>query len=96
MPPKTSNPLAPYPDLTLPMVEELQVLLDLVDPGTLRNQLMQLYLKYIVHKPREMPEDFADMTESLSFLLQFLTRLEQELGKGLSSTKGYKATTRDD
>lgn len=79
MPSKTSDPLAPYPDLTLPMVEELQVLLDLVDPGLFRNKLIQLYLKYIASKPEELPEDFTDMTESLSFLLQFLSRVEQEL-----------------
>lgn len=79
MPSKTSDPLAPYPDLTLPIVEELQVLLDLVDPGVFRNQLMQLYLKYIASKPEELPPDFTDMTESLSFFLQFLSKVEQEL-----------------
>ncbi|GAB5525259.1 MAG: hypothetical protein Roseis2KO_31310 [Roseivirga sp.] len=79
MPSKTSDPLAPYPDLTLPMVEELQVFLDLVDPGLFRNQLVQLYLKYMVCKPQELPPDFTDMTESLSFFLQFLSRVEKEM-----------------
>lgn len=81
MPSKTSDPLAPYPDLTLPMVEELQVLLDVVNPGLLKNQLMQLYLQYIINRPQELPPDFTDMTESLSYLLQFLSRVEQELGE---------------
>lgn len=79
MPSQISDPLAPYPDLTLPMVEELQVFLDLVDPGLFRNQLVQLYLKFVVSKQDELPEDFSDMTESLSFLLQFLTKVEQEI-----------------
>ncbi|MCE7994682.1 MAG: hypothetical protein HEP71_22095 [Roseivirga sp.] len=79
MPSQTSDPLAPYPDLTLPMVEELQVFLDLVDPGLFSGQLMQLYLKYMASQPEELPADFTDMTESLSFLLQFLSRVEQEL-----------------
>lgn len=79
MPSEISDPLAPYPDLTLPMIEELQVFIDLVDPALFRNQLVQLYLKYMVNKPEELPADFRDMTESLSFFLQFLTKVEGEM-----------------
>lgn len=79
MPSNISDSLAPYPDLTLPMIEELQVFIDLVDPGLFRNQLVQLYLKYMSSESQELPEDFKDMTESLSFLLQFLTKVEQEV-----------------
>lgn len=79
MPSQISDPLAPYPDLTLPMIEERQVFIDLVDPALFRNQLVQLYLKYMINKPEELPADFADMMESLSFFLQFLTKVEGEI-----------------
>ena len=82
MPSQISDPLAPYPDLTVPVIEELQVFLDQVDPGLFRNQLVQLYMAYVVSKAEQLPDDFTDMTESLAFFLQFLTKVEQEVKKG--------------
>lgn len=79
MPSELSNPVSLYPQLTPTMIEGLEVFLDLVEPGVFRDQLVQLYLKYLGSAPQELPEDFTDMTESFGFLLQLLTRLEEEL-----------------
>lgn len=76
MVPKNSDPLAPYPDMNIAIVEELQVLLDLVDPGQFRNQLVQLYMEYAVNKREELPPDFTDMTQSLGYFIQFLNKVE--------------------
>ncbi|GAB5524777.1 MAG: hypothetical protein Roseis2KO_26490 [Roseivirga sp.] len=78
MAPKNSDLLAPYPDMNLNIVEELQVFLDLVDPGQFRNQLVQLYMEYAVSKREELPQDFTDMTQSLGFFIQFLNKVERE------------------
>lgn len=76
MPDKNTAPLPAFPSLTTEMIEQFKFFTGNINPGEFRDQLIGLYFHYIISKPEEYPDNFAETTESLYLFLEFLTDLQ--------------------
>lgn len=76
---KNTPPLTAFPTITTEMIEQFEILTDFVRPAEFRNQLVNLYLQFIISDPEGFPGDFKHITDNLYIFLEFLTNLEEAI-----------------
>lgn len=76
---KNTPPLTAFPNITTEMIEEFEILTDFIRPAEFRNQLVNLYLQFIISDPEGFPGDFMHITDNLYIFLEFLTNLEEAI-----------------
>lgn len=79
MPEKNIAPLTAFPNITIEMIEEFEILTDFIRPAEFRNQLVNLYLQFIISDPEGFPGDFNHITDNLYIFLEFLTNLQEAI-----------------
>ena len=78
---KNIAPLTSFPTITTEMIEQFEILTDFVRPAEFRNQLVNLYLQFIISDPEGFPGDFKNITDNLYIFLEFLTNLQEAIDK---------------
>jgi hypothetical protein len=73
---KNIAPLTAFPTITTEMIEQFEIFTDFVRPAEFRNQLVNLYLQFIISDPEGFPGDFKRITDNLYIFLEFLTNLQ--------------------
>ena len=76
---KNTAPLTAFPTITIEMIEEFEILTDFEEPAKFRNQLVNLYLQFIISDPEGFPGDFKHITDNLYIFLEFLTNLQEAI-----------------
>ncbi|WP_420386592.1 hypothetical protein [Roseivirga sp.] len=76
---KNIAPLTAFPTITTEMIEQFEILTDFVRPAEFRNQLVNLYLQFIISDPEGFPGDFKNITDNLYIFLEFLTHLQEAI-----------------
>lgn len=76
---KNTAPLTAFPTITTEMIEEFEILTDFIQPAEFRNQLVNLYLQFIISDPEGFPGDFKHTTDNLHIFLEFLTNLQEAI-----------------
>ena len=79
MPTQNTPPLAKPSSLTPEMIEQFEVFIGCVPPAEFRNQLVNLYLQFIISKPEGFPGDFKGITDNLYIFLECLTNLQEAI-----------------
>ena len=79
MPDKNIAPLSAFPDITTEMIEEFQTLTEFINPAEFRNQLVNLYLQFVMSSPEGFPGDFKKTTDNLYLFIEFLTHLQEAI-----------------
>ena len=76
---KNTPPLTAFPTITTEMIEQFEILTDFVRPEEFRNQLVNLYLQFIISDPEGLSGEFKEMTDNLYIFLEFLTHLQEAI-----------------
>ena len=76
---KNIAPLTAFPAITTEMIEEFEILIEFIPPARFRNQLVNLYLQFIISDPEGLPGDFKHITDNLYIFLEFLTNLQEAI-----------------
>lgn len=76
---KNIAPLTAFPNITTEMIEEFEILTDFIRPAEFRNQLVNLYLQFIISDREGFPGEFKEMTDNLYIFLEFLTHLQEAI-----------------
>ena len=78
---KNTPPLTSFPTITTEMIEQFEIFTDFVKPAEFRNQLVNLYLQFVISDPEGFPGDFRYITDNLYIFLEFLTNLQEAIDK---------------
>ena len=76
---KNIAPLTTFPTITIEMIEQFEILTDYIRPAEFRNQLVNLYLQFVMCDPEGFPEGFKHTTDNLYIFLEFLTNLQEAI-----------------
>ena len=76
---KNIAPLTAFPAITTEMIEEFEILIEFIPPAEFRNQLVNLYLQFVISDPEDFPEAFKHTTDNLYIFLEFLTHLQKAI-----------------
>ena len=79
MPDKNIAPLSAFPEITTAMIEELQMFTEVIQPAVFRDQLVSLYLQFVMSSLDGFPTDFQKLTHNLYFFIAFLTHLQEAM-----------------
>ena len=79
MPAQNTPTLARPFSLTPEMIEQFEVFIGCVPPAEFRNQLVNLYLQFIISNPESYPGDFKQITDNLYVFLECLTNLQKAI-----------------
>lgn len=61
------------------IIEQLDNLISFSPPSALRKSLLRVYLPFLIHEHEALPMDFGDLASDMYMLVEFLTRVEEEL-----------------
>ncbi|GAB5524639.1 MAG: hypothetical protein Roseis2KO_25110 [Roseivirga sp.] len=76
---KNIAPLTAFPAITTEMIEQFDSLIEFIPPAEFRNQLVNLYLQFVMSDPEGFPEGFKHTTDNLYIFLEFLTNLQEAM-----------------
>ena len=76
---KNIAPLTAFPSITTEMIEQFDLLIEFIPPAEFRNQLVNLYLQFVMCDPEGFPEGFKHTTDNLYIFLEFLTNVQEAI-----------------
>lgn len=65
--------------ITQEMINQLDLLVSRSSPDAIRKSILQVYMRYIISDYDALPGDFEDIACDFYLLIEFFTRVEEEM-----------------
>ena len=73
--------LPKYTKLTEHLIWQFDGVLDAMSPGELRDNILEVYQRFLIKEHEFLPVDFQKLASNLYILIDFLTLAEKEINK---------------
>jgi hypothetical protein len=73
--------LPPRCRVNMEIIMHLDVLLDFAPPQELKNDLLNVFMHFLMHEGDALPEDFKDVTQNYLMLFDWLDTVDEEMKK---------------
>ena len=62
------------------LIDEMDLFVDTVAPGSLKQHILELYFTYLIREGDMLPWDISALSANIYFLMSFLDKLEANIG----------------